>query len=85
MAGAVPKITLSSSRDIPFNKLVLSPVECPAREGRHLDRRSWPRTSRGARCCKASTFVRFSTPMARRPACSKYPPVAAAIARSNSW
>jgi ParB family transcriptional regulator, chromosome partitioning protein len=24
MAGAVPKITLSSSRDIPFNKLVLS-------------------------------------------------------------
>ena len=38
MATAVQKITLSSSRDIPFNKLVLQPVQRPAREGRRLDR-----------------------------------------------
>ena len=50
MATTIQKITLSGSRDIPFNKLVLSQAKRPAREGRRLDLMSWPRTSPGARC-----------------------------------
>ena len=39
MAKAVQKIKLSPSRDIPFNKLVLSQSKRPACEGRHFEDR----------------------------------------------
>ena len=57
MATAVQKITLPASRDIPFNKLVLSPVQRPAREGRRLDRGAG-RGHRPARALLQSLNVR---------------------------
>ena len=55
MAQSVQKITLSASRDIPFNKLVLSQrLQCPARQGRSCLSRSSPRISGGARLLQSS-------------------------------
>jgi ParB family chromosome partitioning protein len=50
MATAVRKITLSASRDIPFNKLVLS--QSNVRRVKAGVSRSLPRTFRGARSCR---------------------------------
>jgi len=48
MAAATPKIVLSRSQDIPFNKLVLSQANV-----RRVKARNSPRTSRIAACCTA--------------------------------
>ena len=84
MTKPIQKITLSASRDIPFNQLVLSQSN-PARQGRGLDRGTRGRhrpahvarePHRGARC---------STSTGPRPACSRSRQAGAATARSSCW
>ncbi len=52
MAKAAQKITLSPSRDIPFDKLVLSQSNV-RRIKAGVSVEDWPKTSRGAACCRA--------------------------------
>ena len=52
MATAVRKITLSASRDIPFNKLVLSQSNV-RRVKAGVSLASLPKTLSGARFCRA--------------------------------
>ena len=84
MAKAVQKINLSPSRDIPFNKLVLSQsnvrrikagisIEDLAEDIAHREN-----------CCRVSTCCPSSKPTDRKPACSRCQPAVAAIARSSS-
>ena len=56
MAGAVPKITLSSSRDIPFNKLV--PSQSNVRRVKASVSIEELAEDIARRCCKASVFAR---------------------------
>lgn len=80
----LPKLVLSSSRDIPFNQLVLSQKNVRRlKAGLSIDDLAddiYHRT-----CSRASTSGRSSARMARKPACSKSPPAVAASARSNCW
>jgi hypothetical protein len=84
MAAAVQKITLSASRDIPFDKLVLSQanvrrtkagvsIEEPAED---IARRTLLQSLKSGRS---------STPKAPRPACSRSRPAVADTGRSNRW
>jgi hypothetical protein len=84
MATAVQKITLSSARDIPFNKLVLSQSNVRrVKAGVSIEEMAESIARRGL---IQSLHVRpSSTPMAMRPVCSRCQPAAAAIARSNCW
>src|SRR5580658_312243 len=47
--------------------------------------KTWPRTSRGAPCCKASLSVCSSTAKASTPECTRYRPAAAGTEPWNSW
>jgi ParB family chromosome partitioning protein len=77
MATAVQKITLSSSRDIPFNKLVLSQSNVRrVKAGVSIEDLAESIARRGL--IQSLTSGRSSTPRAPRPACSRCRPAAAA-------
>ena len=79
MATAVQKITLSSSRDIPFNKLVLSQSNVRrVKAGVSIEELAEDIARRDA-AAEPATSGRSSTPTATRPACSRSPPAVAAI------
>jgi ParB family chromosome partitioning protein len=72
MATAVQKITLSSSRDIPFNKLVLSQSNVRrVKAGVSIEELAESIARRGL--IQSLMSARSSTPRARRPACSRCP------------
>ena len=74
MATAVRKITLSPSRDIPFNKLVLSQSNVR-------------RVKAGVSIEELAEDIARRTllPRAPRPACSRSRPAAGATGRSSCW
>ena len=80
----VQKIVLSSSRDIPFNKLLLSQSNVRRiKAGVSIEELA---EDIARRTLLQSLTVRpVATPTAMRPACSRSPPAAAATGRSNSW
>jgi ParB family chromosome partitioning protein len=82
MATAIQKITLSSARDIPFNKLVLSQSNVRrVKAGVSIEELAESIARRGL---IQSLHVRpVLDADGARPACSRCPPAAAAIARSN--
>ncbi|MGY4592283.1 hypothetical protein ACVWXL_000029 [Bradyrhizobium sp. GM22.5] len=59
MTKAVEKITLSPSRDIPFNKLVLSQSNVRHVTARAFPSSNSPKVSRSVRSCKVSTCGRL--------------------------
>ena len=71
--SATPKITLSASRDIPFNKLLLSACNVRRIKAGVVHRANSPTTSPGARCCSPSPCGRCWTPTATRPGCIEIP------------
>jgi hypothetical protein len=82
--ASVQKIKLSPSRDIPFNKLVLSQSNVRrVKAGVSIEQLAESIAQRTL--YKASAFVRSSMPTAWKPACSRCPPVDAATARWNCW
>ena len=83
--ATVQKITLSASRDIPFNKLVLSQANVRRiKAGVSIEELA---EDIARRTLLQSLSVRpgAATPMARRPACSRSRPAGGASARSNCW
>ena len=84
MATAVQKITLSASRDIPFNKLVLSQANVRrVKAGVSIEELA---EDIARRTLLQSLSVRaVADAEARRPVCSRCRPVAAASGRSNCW
>ena len=81
---AAPKLTLSASRDIPFNKLVLSQSNVRTiKTGVSIEELAEDIARRSF--CRASTSARFSMAKARRQGCSRSPPAGVAIARWNCW
>ena len=84
MAKAVQKIKMSSSRDIPFNKLVLSQSNVRrVKAGISIEDLAEDIARR--KLLRASTSDPSSMPMARRPTCGRCQPAADAIVRSNCW
>lgn len=81
MTKAVQKITLSPSRDIPFNKLVLSQSNVRhVKAGISIEQLA---ESIAQRTLLQSLNVRAVVDVAMRPACSRCRQVAGAIARWN--
>ena len=82
MATANPRIILSRSQDIPFNKLVLSQANDARRASRS---KTSPRTLPTERCCRACVCGRSAMRMAPRGTCSRCQRADAAIVRSSCW
>ena len=84
MAKSVQKITLSPSRDIPFNKLVLSQSNVRRiKAGVSIEELAEDIARRGLLQSLRSGL--FSMPTEPRPACSKSRPADDATARSSCW
>jgi len=85
MAKAVQKIKLSPSRDIPFNKLVLSQSNVRrVKAGISIEDLAGDIAHREK--LLQSLYVRpILDGTVRRPACGGCPQAAVAIARSNCW
>ena len=84
MATAVRKITLSASRDIPFNKLVLSQSNVRrVKAGVSIEELAEDIARRSL--LQGLNVRPVVTPTARRPACSRYRPAAVGSARSSCW
>jgi len=81
---AAPKLILSASRDIPFNKLVLSQSNVRTiKTGVSIDELAEDIARRTL--LQASTSAPFSTAKAKRQGGSRSPPAGVAIARWNCW
>jgi hypothetical protein len=83
MATAVQKITLSPSRDIPFNKLVLSQSNVRRMKGGVSVEELAEDPPRA--CCRASAFDLSSTRLAWRLARLRSRPAAGASGRWSCW
>ena len=83
MASAVQKIKLSPSRDIPFNKLVLSQSNVRrVKAGISIEQLA---ESIAQRTLLQSLSVRAVVETARRPACSRCQRVGGGTAPSSFW
>jgi|GEM_PF-3794060 len=84
MTKTVHKITLSPSRDIPFNKLVLSQSNVRRiKAGVSVEQLAESIAQRT--CCRASTSGPSSTPKATRPECSRFRQAEGVIVHSSFW